>query len=37
VPERQLKKFGIIGAGFKGGAIAYVSALAGLYVVMIDR
>jgi 3-hydroxyacyl-CoA dehydrogenase/enoyl-CoA hydratase/3-hydroxybutyryl-CoA epimerase len=37
VPPNQLKKVGIIGAGFMGGAIAYVSALAGLNVVLIDR
>src|SRR5690242_13526556 len=37
VPANQLKKIGIIGAGFMGGAIAYVSALAGLSVVLIDR
>jgi len=37
VPARQLRKVGIIGAGFMGGAIAYVSALAGLNVVLIDR
>jgi 3-hydroxyacyl-CoA dehydrogenase/enoyl-CoA hydratase/3-hydroxybutyryl-CoA epimerase len=37
VPAKQLKKVGIIGAGFMGGAIAYVSASAGLNVVLIDR
>ena len=37
VPAKQLKKIGIIGAGFMGGAIAYVSALAGLNVILIDR
>jgi len=37
VPANQLKKVGIIGAGFMGGAIAYVSALAGVDVVLIDR
>jgi 3-hydroxyacyl-CoA dehydrogenase/enoyl-CoA hydratase/3-hydroxybutyryl-CoA epimerase len=37
MPAKQLKKIGIIGAGFMGGAIAYVSALAGLNVVLIDR
>jgi 3-hydroxyacyl-CoA dehydrogenase/enoyl-CoA hydratase/3-hydroxybutyryl-CoA epimerase len=37
VPAKQLKKIGIIGAGFMGGAVAYVSALAGLNVILIDR
>jgi 3-hydroxyacyl-CoA dehydrogenase / enoyl-CoA hydratase / 3-hydroxybutyryl-CoA epimerase len=37
VPARKFKKIGVIGAGFMGGSIAYVSALAGLDVVLIDR
>jgi 3-hydroxyacyl-CoA dehydrogenase / enoyl-CoA hydratase / 3-hydroxybutyryl-CoA epimerase len=37
VPQGKLKKVGIIGAGFMGAGIAYVSAQAGLYVVLIDR
>ena len=37
VPANELKKIGVIGAGFMGGAIAYVSGLAGLNVVLIDR
>jgi len=37
VPVRPLKKIGVLGAGFMGGAIAYVSALAGLEVVLLDR
>ncbi len=37
VPAKQLQRIGVIGAGFMGGAIAYVSALAGLNVVLIDR
>jgi 3-hydroxyacyl-CoA dehydrogenase / enoyl-CoA hydratase / 3-hydroxybutyryl-CoA epimerase len=36
-PPTALKTIGIIGAGFMGGSIAYVSALAGLSVVLIDR
>jgi 3-hydroxyacyl-CoA dehydrogenase / enoyl-CoA hydratase / 3-hydroxybutyryl-CoA epimerase len=37
IPGRNLKKIGVLGAGFMGGAIAYVSALAGLEVVLLDR
>ncbi len=37
VPQTDLKKIGIIGAGFMGASIAYVSAQAGLDVVLIDR
>jgi 3-hydroxyacyl-CoA dehydrogenase/enoyl-CoA hydratase/3-hydroxybutyryl-CoA epimerase len=37
IPAKQLQRIGIIGAGFMGGAIAYVSALAGLSVVLLDR
>jgi 3-hydroxyacyl-CoA dehydrogenase/enoyl-CoA hydratase/3-hydroxybutyryl-CoA epimerase len=36
-PPTVLKTVGIIGAGFMGAGIAYVSALAGLNVVLIDR
>jgi 3-hydroxyacyl-CoA dehydrogenase/enoyl-CoA hydratase/3-hydroxybutyryl-CoA epimerase len=36
-PPSQLKKVGVIGAGFMGAGIAYVSANAGLEVVLIDR
>jgi 3-hydroxyacyl-CoA dehydrogenase/enoyl-CoA hydratase/3-hydroxybutyryl-CoA epimerase len=37
VPAKPLKKIGVLGAGFMGAGIAYVSALAGLDVVIIDR
>jgi len=37
VPPSDLKTIGIIGAGFMGASIAYVSAQAGLDVVLIDR
>ena len=37
VPKRALKKIGVLGAGFMGAGIAYVSALAGLDVVLVDR
>ncbi|HEU5018641.1 MAG TPA: 3-hydroxyacyl-CoA dehydrogenase NAD-binding domain-containing protein [Pseudolabrys sp.] len=37
VPASQLKKIGVIGAGFMGAGIAQVSAAAGLDVVLIDR
>jgi 3-hydroxyacyl-CoA dehydrogenase/enoyl-CoA hydratase/3-hydroxybutyryl-CoA epimerase len=37
VPPSKLSKIGIIGAGFMGAGIAYVTALAGLDVVLLDR
>src|SRR5947208_5971648 len=37
VPPTALKTIGVIAAGFMGGGIAYVTALAGLDVVLIDR
>jgi 3-hydroxyacyl-CoA dehydrogenase/enoyl-CoA hydratase/3-hydroxybutyryl-CoA epimerase len=37
VPPSQIKKVGILGAGFMGAGIASVSALAGIDVVLIDR
>jgi 3-hydroxyacyl-CoA dehydrogenase / enoyl-CoA hydratase / 3-hydroxybutyryl-CoA epimerase len=37
VPPTKLAKIGIIGAGFMGASIAYVTALAGMQVVLIDR
>jgi len=37
VPAKPLHKIGVLGAGFMGAGIAYVSALAGLDVVLIDR
>src|SRR5713226_4816985 len=37
VPAMKLKTIGVIGAGFMGAGIAYVTALAGLNVVLIDR
>ena len=37
VPETKLKKIGVIGAGFMGAGIAYVTAEAGIPVVLIDR
>ncbi len=37
VPATNLKKIGVLGAGFMGAGIAYVSANAGLEVVLIDR
>lgn len=33
----EIKKVGVIGAGFMGAGIAYVSAMAGIEVVLIDR
>lgn len=37
VPPTKLKKLGIIGAGFMGASIGFVSAQAGIEVVLIDR
>ena len=37
VPASNLKKVGVLGAGLMGAGIAYVSANAGLEVVLIDR
>jgi 3-hydroxyacyl-CoA dehydrogenase/enoyl-CoA hydratase/3-hydroxybutyryl-CoA epimerase len=37
VPRKTFKKIGVLGAGFMGGGIAYVSALAGIDVVLVDR
>jgi 3-hydroxyacyl-CoA dehydrogenase / enoyl-CoA hydratase / 3-hydroxybutyryl-CoA epimerase len=37
VPARPLKKIGVLGSGFMGAGIAYVSALAALDVVLVDR
>jgi 3-hydroxyacyl-CoA dehydrogenase / enoyl-CoA hydratase / 3-hydroxybutyryl-CoA epimerase len=36
-PKTSLKKVGVIGAGFMGAGIAYVTAMAGSEVVLIDR
>jgi 3-hydroxyacyl-CoA dehydrogenase/enoyl-CoA hydratase/3-hydroxybutyryl-CoA epimerase len=37
VPPTTLKRVGVLGAGFMGASIAYVTALAGIDVVLIDR
>jgi 3-hydroxyacyl-CoA dehydrogenase/enoyl-CoA hydratase/3-hydroxybutyryl-CoA epimerase len=37
VPKQSIKKIGVVGAGFMGAGIAYVSARAGLDVVLVDR
>ena len=37
IAKTALKKVGIVGAGFMGASIAYVSAAAGLDVVLVDR
>jgi len=37
VPQREVKKLGILGAGMMGAGIAYVSAAAGIETVLLDR
>ncbi|QGM97866.1 3-hydroxyacyl-CoA dehydrogenase NAD-binding domain-containing protein [Methylocystis parvus] len=37
IPPTNLRKIGILGAGFMGAGVGYVSALNGLEVVLIDR
>jgi len=37
VPDQRVKKVGILGAGMMGAGIAYVSAMAGIQVVLIDQ
>lgn len=37
VPDSKFKKIGILGAGFMGAGIAYVTARAGIPVVLLDR
>jgi 3-hydroxyacyl-CoA dehydrogenase/enoyl-CoA hydratase/3-hydroxybutyryl-CoA epimerase len=37
VAESKIKKLGVLGAGVMGAGIAYVSALAGIEIVLIDR
>jgi 3-hydroxyacyl-CoA dehydrogenase/enoyl-CoA hydratase/3-hydroxybutyryl-CoA epimerase len=37
VPAQAIKKIGVLGAGFMGAGIAYVSAQAGIEVVLLDR
>ena len=36
-PKTELKKVGVVGAGFMGASIAYVTAAAGISVTLIDR
>jgi 3-hydroxyacyl-CoA dehydrogenase / enoyl-CoA hydratase / 3-hydroxybutyryl-CoA epimerase len=37
VPAKPVKKIGVLGAGFMGAGVAYVTAQAGIDVVLIDR
>ncbi|MDE1990899.1 MAG: enoyl-CoA hydratase/isomerase family protein [Rhizobiaceae bacterium] len=36
-PKNEIKKVGVVGAGFMGASIAYVTAAAGISVTLIDR
>ncbi|MGY5806940.1 FAD-dependent oxidoreductase [Rhizobium sp. LEGMi198b] len=36
-PKTELKKVGVVGAGFMGASIAYVTAAAGIAVTLVDR
>ena len=37
IPAKPIKKIGVLGAGFMGAGVAYVTAQAGIDVVLIDR
>ncbi|MGG7567419.1 3-hydroxyacyl-CoA dehydrogenase NAD-binding domain-containing protein [Rhodovulum sp. DZ06] len=37
VPDQRVKKVGVLGAGMMGAGIAYVSAMAGIEVVLVDQ
>ena len=37
IPKNEIKKVGVLGAGFMGAGIAYVTAAAGIDVVLLDR
>ena len=37
VPQTEFKKIGVLGAGFMGAGIAYITAKAGIPVVLLDR
>jgi 3-hydroxyacyl-CoA dehydrogenase/enoyl-CoA hydratase/3-hydroxybutyryl-CoA epimerase len=37
IPDQSVKKLGVLGAGMMGAGIAYVSAMAGIEVVLIDQ
>jgi 3-hydroxyacyl-CoA dehydrogenase/enoyl-CoA hydratase/3-hydroxybutyryl-CoA epimerase len=37
VPDQGVKKLGVLGAGMMGAGIAYVAALAGIEVILVDR
>ncbi len=37
LPDQKVEKLGILGAGMMGGGIAYVAAMAGIPVILIDR